>query len=268
MGTKKAKTLQKADVTTLSNEECKQTRYKSFLIDNKSRITDDKVCAQGSKNGKLAGICQGDSGGPTVCSGTIHAVTSFSTGCGWEGYPGVNSRVYEHLLWIKSYVGAGIWKQTVSGGGTCADKVPVGFLHSRQLLLEPAEKWRLYTLFLLPSFVLYYHCLARDLLKTRWQTLLYSVSDVVIDRIAKYKFLEGLDIWIWSAASACVWAQRIHRQGWDLDVQRVVLWLLESNTKVGAWELWSLAVLDWSNGLRIVFFIHNIFFLIRHLMVR
>jgi secreted trypsin-like serine protease len=118
---KPSTTLKKAHVTTLSNAECKKGTISSVMsaVDNNSKITDDMVCATGRTNDGRVVKCQGDSGGPLACSGTIHAVTSWRIQCAFEGLPGVYSRVYEHLSWIKSYV-------------ECADKVPTcaNWLHA------------------------------------------------------------------------------------------------------------------------------------------
>merc|ERR1712151_814435 len=75
-------------------------------MDSSRQITDDMVCAQGRRNGRVVDSCQGDSGGPIVCSGTVHGATSWGSGCAKERYPGVYSRAYEHLEWIKSHVGS------------------------------------------------------------------------------------------------------------------------------------------------------------------
>merc|ERR1719384_2753157 len=54
--------LQQAEVTVMSNEECRSTSYSS------SQITDSMLCAQGKRsNGAITDACQGDSGGPLVC---------------------------------------------------------------------------------------------------------------------------------------------------------------------------------------------------------
>lgn len=92
--------LQEAEVTTFSNEACKNTRYAA------SQITDDMLCAQGlTNNGDIIDACQMDSGGPLVCesSGTwsVYGATSWGAGCAQAGYPGVWSRVHESLWWIQ-----------------------------------------------------------------------------------------------------------------------------------------------------------------------
>jgi len=99
-GGKSPNILQEAQVSVLSNEECKKTGYRS------SQITDSMLCAQGrSRSGAIIDACQGDSGGPLVCesSGTwsVYGATSWGRGCAGERYPGIWSRVHESLDWIE-----------------------------------------------------------------------------------------------------------------------------------------------------------------------
>jgi len=96
--------LQEAVVTTVSNEECKKAYG--------NQITDDQLCAQGqSDSGKITDACQGDSGGPLVCEEdgtyTIHGATSWGRGCAQDKYPGVWSRVYEHLDFVDEHLRGG-----------------------------------------------------------------------------------------------------------------------------------------------------------------
>lgn len=91
--------LQEAEVTVLSNQECRNTGYSS------RQITDDMLCAQGRNSaGQVTDACQGDSGGPLVCesagSWTLYGATSWGRGCASARYPGVWSRVYASLDWI------------------------------------------------------------------------------------------------------------------------------------------------------------------------
>merc|ERR1719412_1098668 len=98
-GGKHPRILQEAQVSVLSNQECKNTGYRS------SQITDSMLCAQGkNRNGQITDACQGDSGGPLVCESsgtwTVFGATSWGRGCAGENYPGVWARVHEALDWI------------------------------------------------------------------------------------------------------------------------------------------------------------------------
>jgi len=99
---KKSSKLQEKKVTTWSNDKCKtaDTKYGPYG----DQITDDQLCAVGDK-------CQGDGGGPLLFEEsdgnfTIHGVTSWGRGCEKE-YPGVWSRVYEHIDFIEEHLRGG-----------------------------------------------------------------------------------------------------------------------------------------------------------------
>jgi len=94
--------LQEGQVSVMSLEECRNTRYHA------SWITDDMLCAQGkTSSGGIIDACQGDSGGPLVCkapqtdSWTIYGATSWGQGCAGASYPGIWSRVHYTLDWIQ-----------------------------------------------------------------------------------------------------------------------------------------------------------------------
>jgi len=92
--------LQEAEVTPMSNSDCKKTGTGDHWID------DTMLCAAGrNSQGQTTGTCQGDSGGPLVCqtggSWTVYGVTSWGIGCALPNYPGVYARVHEHLDWIE-----------------------------------------------------------------------------------------------------------------------------------------------------------------------
>jgi len=94
-------TLLRADVTTISNEECygRKYGYRSY------QITPSMLCAQGrNENGAVTDGCQGDSGGPLVCKedgrDVLYGATSWGYGCADPYYPGVWARVYEAMDWI------------------------------------------------------------------------------------------------------------------------------------------------------------------------
>lgn len=93
-------TLQEAEVTIVSNEDCwKKNGY------SESQIQPNMLCAQGRNEKGNTDACQGDSGGPLVCERdgvwTIHGATSWGRGCASDGYPGIWARVHEGLGWIE-----------------------------------------------------------------------------------------------------------------------------------------------------------------------
>jgi len=71
------------------------------------QIVDGMICA--GEVGKDA--CQGDSGGPLVCQSAgggeskLCGVVAWGNGCGFEGYPGVYTRVSYYADWIAENVG-------------------------------------------------------------------------------------------------------------------------------------------------------------------
>ena len=70
------------------------------------QISSDMMCA--SRAGKDA--CQGDSGGPLITKSnhfvndTLVGIVSWGNGCAQPGYPGVYSRISNHIQWINSVV--------------------------------------------------------------------------------------------------------------------------------------------------------------------
>jgi len=93
-------TLQEAQVTIVSNEDCvKQKGY------TQAEIGPSEICAQGLSSKGVTDACQGDSGGPLVCESegkySIYGATSWGKGCGDEHHPGVWARIYEAYDWIQ-----------------------------------------------------------------------------------------------------------------------------------------------------------------------
>ncbi|KAL5285001.1 hypothetical protein ACFFRR_006998, partial [Megaselia abdita] len=85
-----------ADLTPISNEECKKT-FGEYLTDN-------NICVDAV--GKS--VCSGDSGGPLVTLDTHEqiGINSFVSGCGCEcGEPAAMVRVSNFLDWIKEQSG-------------------------------------------------------------------------------------------------------------------------------------------------------------------
>jgi len=90
--------LQKVNVNTMSNNQCRATGY------GNSDITNPMICA--SASGKDS--CQGDSGGPLVTNDggfySLIGVVSWGYGCAQSNFPGVYARVTDQLSWINSYM--------------------------------------------------------------------------------------------------------------------------------------------------------------------
>lgn len=118
-GLAKSSTLQGATVTTWSNDNCKKADDGKNGQDGPygpygDQITDDQLCAAGTDP---TDQCQSDGGGPLLFEEsdgnfTIHGVTSWGRGCEKE-YPGVWSRVYEHMDFLDEHL--------KGGGSGCED---------------------------------------------------------------------------------------------------------------------------------------------------
>jgi len=106
---------------------------RNVALSGGGRITDDMVCIEGRKNGRLVSSSYGDSGGPLVCEyngqWTVYGATFVGDRCTTEKKPAVYSGAYFHLEWIKSYVGS--FPSTggtpmVGGSGTGSPPMPGG----------------------------------------------------------------------------------------------------------------------------------------------
>ncbi|XP_053958187.1 trypsin-1 [Anastrepha ludens] len=89
--------LQETTVPIISNQQCRQTRYKN-------KITDVMLCAGLVQTGGKD-ACQGDSGGPLIVNEgrfKLAGVVSFGFGCAQANAPGVYTRVSKFVDWIQT----------------------------------------------------------------------------------------------------------------------------------------------------------------------
>lgn len=89
------KELQKAEMTTLTDEVCRTT-YGAMAIE------DSMMCA--GLPSEEADTCDGDEGGPLLCMGHLHGITSWGEGCSQPYYPRVFSEVAYYRSWIMMYI--------------------------------------------------------------------------------------------------------------------------------------------------------------------
>jgi len=104
--------LQEADVSAISNQDCRQAKDpSSFNIDYRNgyneKIFEDMLCLTDIAN-RGSDSCTGDSGGPAILKGNTAeedvqvGVISWAFGCGLSNFPGVYSRISYEYTWLES----------------------------------------------------------------------------------------------------------------------------------------------------------------------
>ncbi|XP_023289826.1 uncharacterized protein LOC105698698 [Orussus abietinus] len=118
-------TLQEVDLPMISTEECRRKTLFLPLY----RITSGMVCAGLKDGGRDA--CLGDSGGPLVCPGqdnryTLQGITSNGYGCARPGRPGVYTKVFHYLPWIRRVTAEAEEKLAPSTSSCKGHRCPLG----------------------------------------------------------------------------------------------------------------------------------------------
>ncbi|XP_063570684.1 trypsin-3-like [Pongo abelii] len=84
------------DALVLTQAECKASYP--------GKITNSMFCVGFLEGGKDS--CQGDSSGPVVSKGKLQGVVSWGYGCALKNRPGVYTKVYNYVDWIKDTIAA------------------------------------------------------------------------------------------------------------------------------------------------------------------
>ncbi|XP_011845228.1 PREDICTED: trypsin-2 isoform X5 [Mandrillus leucophaeus] len=88
--------LQCLEAPVLSQAEC-EASYPG-------KITSNMFCVGFLEGGKDS--CQGDSGGPVVSNGQLQGIVSWGYGCAQKNRPGVYTKVYNYVDWIRDTIAA------------------------------------------------------------------------------------------------------------------------------------------------------------------
>ncbi|XP_017722311.1 PREDICTED: trypsin-2 isoform X1 [Rhinopithecus bieti] len=88
--------LQCLDAPVLTQAEC-EASYPG-------KITSNMFCVGFLEGGKDS--CQGDSGGPVVSNGQLQGIVSWGYGCAQKNRPGVYTKVYNYVDWIRDTIAA------------------------------------------------------------------------------------------------------------------------------------------------------------------
>ncbi|KAJ8916283.1 hypothetical protein NQ315_016424 [Exocentrus adspersus] len=88
-----SQTLQEANTTVISNQQCKQ----AFSI-----VIDSEICTLGSSG---QGTCHGDSGGPLIVDNIQIGIASYTTDGCLSGYPSAYTRISSYLDWLEENTG-------------------------------------------------------------------------------------------------------------------------------------------------------------------
>ncbi|XP_060066889.1 suppressor of tumorigenicity 14 protein homolog [Ylistrum balloti] len=102
LGTCCADVLKQAALPIVNINTCNSSSY----LDG--QVLDTMICAGYSKGGHDS--CQGDSGGPLVCNNggqwQLEGIVSWGIGCGDPNQPGVYTRVFKYVQWVREHIAA------------------------------------------------------------------------------------------------------------------------------------------------------------------